>query len=150
MEYIKKKLDENNTRKLHGVLNKSWKQHPTKLQLYNHLPPILQTIQIKWTRLNWALQEKEKQTYKQCYSAREKERNWQEYYWTFNFHSDLYLICLWLNNFLFNKYIHTYIHTYMHIWTDRQTNGDKKKNYIKVVAKVIWILQVILDCQQCL
>ena len=25
---------------LHIVLNKSWKQHPTKLQLYGHLPPI--------------------------------------------------------------------------------------------------------------
>ena len=30
---------------LHGILNKSWKQHPTKLQLYDHLPHILQTIQ---------------------------------------------------------------------------------------------------------
>ena len=29
-----------------AVLNKSWKQHPTKQQLYCHLPPILQTIQV--------------------------------------------------------------------------------------------------------
>ena len=27
------------------VFNKSWKQHPTKQQLYCHLPPISQTIQ---------------------------------------------------------------------------------------------------------
>ena len=27
---------------LHAVLNKSWKQHPTKQQLYSHLPPISQ------------------------------------------------------------------------------------------------------------
>ena len=30
-----------------AVLNKSWKQHPKKLQLHFHLPPILQTIQEK-------------------------------------------------------------------------------------------------------
>ena len=33
-----------------SVLNKSWKQHPTKQQLYCHLPPIPQTIQGKWTK----------------------------------------------------------------------------------------------------
>ena len=35
---------------LWGILYKSWKQHPTKHQLYNHLPPISKTIQIRWTR----------------------------------------------------------------------------------------------------
>ena len=29
---------------LHAVLNKSWKQHPTKQQLYDHLLPILKTF----------------------------------------------------------------------------------------------------------
>ena len=33
-----------------AILNKSWRQHPTKQQLYGHLPLIMQTIKIKWTR----------------------------------------------------------------------------------------------------
>ena len=35
---------------LRAILNKSWKQHPTKKQLYRHLPPILKTIQTKRIR----------------------------------------------------------------------------------------------------
>ena len=31
-------------------LNKSWGQHPTKYQLYCHLPPIKKTIQVRRTR----------------------------------------------------------------------------------------------------
>ena len=33
-----------------AILKKSWKQHPIKQQLYGHLPPISQTIQVRWTR----------------------------------------------------------------------------------------------------
>ena len=33
-----------------AILNKSWKQHPSKQQLYGHLPPISKTIQIRRTR----------------------------------------------------------------------------------------------------
>ena len=33
-----------------AILNKSWKQHPTKHQLYSHLPPITTTIQVRRTR----------------------------------------------------------------------------------------------------
>ena len=29
---------------------KSWRQHPTRLQLYGHLPPITKTIQVRRTR----------------------------------------------------------------------------------------------------
>ena len=47
---MEKKLDGNYTRMLQAVLNKSWKQHPTKQQLYGHLPPIAKTIQIRRTR----------------------------------------------------------------------------------------------------
>ena len=32
------------------ILNKSWRQQPTKQQLYGHLPPITKTIQIRRTR----------------------------------------------------------------------------------------------------
>ena len=32
--------DSNYTRMLRAILNKSWRQHPTKQQLYCHLPPI--------------------------------------------------------------------------------------------------------------
>ena len=45
-----KKLDQNYTRMLHAFLNKSWKQYPTKQQLYGQLPPILQTISSKTKR----------------------------------------------------------------------------------------------------
>ena len=37
------KLDGNYTRMLLAILNKSWRQHPTKHQLYSHLPPIRKT-----------------------------------------------------------------------------------------------------------
>ena len=30
--------------------HKSWRQHPTKLQLYGHLPPITKTMQVRRTR----------------------------------------------------------------------------------------------------
>ena len=33
-----------------AILNKSWRQHPTKHQLYGHLPPITKTIQVRRTR----------------------------------------------------------------------------------------------------
>ena len=41
---LENKLDGSCTRMLRAALNKSWKQHPTKKQLYGHLPPITQTI----------------------------------------------------------------------------------------------------------
>ena len=44
------KLDSNYTRMLRAILNKSWWQHPTKHQLYGHLPPVTKTIQVRWTR----------------------------------------------------------------------------------------------------
>ena len=44
------KLDSNYTRMLREILNKSWRQHPTKRQLYGHLPPIMKTIQFRRTR----------------------------------------------------------------------------------------------------
>ena len=36
---LEKKLDGNYTRMLRAVLNKSWRQRPTRHQLYGHLPP---------------------------------------------------------------------------------------------------------------
>ena len=47
---LEKKLDGNCTRMLRAILNKSWRQHPTRHQLYGHLPPIMKTIQVRWTR----------------------------------------------------------------------------------------------------
>ena len=47
---LKKKLDGNYTRMLRAILNKSWRQHPIRHQLYSHLPPIMKTIQVRWTR----------------------------------------------------------------------------------------------------
>ena len=50
---LEEKLDGNYARLLRAILNKSWRQHPTKHQLYSHLPPITKTTQIRWTRLCW-------------------------------------------------------------------------------------------------
>ena len=47
---LKKKLDGTYSRMLRAILNKSWKQHPTRHQLYGHLPPITKTIQVRRTR----------------------------------------------------------------------------------------------------
>ena len=43
---MEKKLDGNNAKMLHTVL----KQHLPKQHLYGHLPPISQTISIRWSR----------------------------------------------------------------------------------------------------
>ena len=40
---LEKKLDGNCTRTLRAILNKSWRQHHTRHQLYGHLPPITNT-----------------------------------------------------------------------------------------------------------
>ena len=47
---LEKKLDDNYTRMLRSILNKSWQQHPTRHQLYGHLPSITKTIQARQTR----------------------------------------------------------------------------------------------------
>ena len=47
---MEKKLDSNYTGMLLAILNKSWRQHPTKQQLYGHLPPTMKTIKIRRTR----------------------------------------------------------------------------------------------------
>ena len=38
------------TRMMWAILNKSWRQHPTKQQMYGHLPTITKTIQVRRTR----------------------------------------------------------------------------------------------------
>ena len=47
---LKNQLDRNYTRMLRAILNKSWRQQPTRHQLYGHLPPITKTIQVRRTR----------------------------------------------------------------------------------------------------
>ena len=47
---LEKKLDGNYTRMLRAILNKSWQKHPTRNQLYDHMPPITRTIQVRRTR----------------------------------------------------------------------------------------------------
>ena len=44
---LEKKLDGNYSRMLRAILNKSWRQRPTKHQLYDHLPSISKTIQVR-------------------------------------------------------------------------------------------------------
>ena len=45
-----KRLDSNYTRMLWAMLNKSWRQQPTKQQLYGHLTPIMKTLKVRRTR----------------------------------------------------------------------------------------------------
>ena len=47
---LTKRLDGNYTRMLRAILNKSWRQYPTRHQLYGHLPPITKTIQVRRTK----------------------------------------------------------------------------------------------------
>ena len=47
---MEKKLEGNYTGMLPAILNKSWRQHPTKQQLYGHLPPITKTIKVRPTK----------------------------------------------------------------------------------------------------
>ena len=47
---LEKKLAGNYTWMLRAILNKSWRQHPTRHQLYGYLPPITKTIQVRRTR----------------------------------------------------------------------------------------------------
>ena len=49
-KWMEKKLDSNYTRMLQAILNKSWRQHLTKQQLYGHLTTITKTIQVRRTR----------------------------------------------------------------------------------------------------
>ena len=44
---LEKKLNSNYTRMLRAILNRSWRQHPTRHQLYGHLPPVTKTIQAR-------------------------------------------------------------------------------------------------------
>ena len=47
---MEKKIEGNYTRMLPAILNKSWREHPTKQQLYGHQPPITKTIKVRRTR----------------------------------------------------------------------------------------------------
>ena len=47
---LEKKLDGNYTRTLRAILNKSWRQHPSKQQLYGPIPPITKTVKVRRTR----------------------------------------------------------------------------------------------------
>ena len=46
----KQEMLDTNREQSRAILNKSWRQHPTRHQLYGHLPPITKTIQVKRTR----------------------------------------------------------------------------------------------------
>ena len=61
-----KKRDGNYTRMLRAILNKSWRQHPTRHKLYGHLPPITKTIQARRTRHCRTLLEKQGRAHKRC------------------------------------------------------------------------------------
>ena len=67
---LEKKLDGNYTRMLRAILNKSWRQHPTRHQLYGHLPPITKTIQVRRTRhAGHCWRSRDERTHKGCTKA---------------------------------------------------------------------------------
>ena len=49
-KHMENKLDCNYTRMLRAILSKSWRQHSTKQQLYDHLLPITRSIKVRRTR----------------------------------------------------------------------------------------------------
>ena len=49
-KWLKMKLVRNYIRMLRAILKKSWRQHPTRHQLYSQLPPVTKTIQVRRTR----------------------------------------------------------------------------------------------------
>ena len=49
-KWLEKKLDGNYTKMLRAILNKSWRQRPTRHQLYGHLPAIMKTIHVRQNR----------------------------------------------------------------------------------------------------
>ena len=49
-KWLEKKLYGNYPRMLRAILNKSWRQRPTRHSLYGHLPPITKSIKVRRTR----------------------------------------------------------------------------------------------------
>ena len=49
-KHMEKKLDDNYTKMLRAILNKSWRQNPTVQQLYGCRPTTTKTIKIRRTR----------------------------------------------------------------------------------------------------
>ena len=73
-KWTEKNLDGNYTKMLWAILNKSWRQHPTKKQLYGHIPPIYIYIYIYIYMLRTILNKflKPHQTNKLCGTLLEK------------------------------------------------------------------------------
>ena len=63
---LERKLDGNYTRMLRAVLNKSWRQHPTRLQLYGHLPPHHENYTSQTNQTRGTLLEKQGRAHKRC------------------------------------------------------------------------------------
>ena len=60
---IEKRLDENYTRMLQAILNKSWKQHPTKTVAVQPSTYHLTNHSIKMNKMCWTQLEKQEQTH---------------------------------------------------------------------------------------
>ena len=63
---LERRLDGNYTRMLRAVLNKSWRQHPTRLQLYGHLPPHHENYTSSTNQTRMTLLEKQGRAHKRC------------------------------------------------------------------------------------
>ena len=120
---------------LGAVLNKSWKHHTTKQQLYGHLPLILWTIQNKMSKTYWAQQEKQGLIHKwcslvnssiwthQCYLTSKKlnistlcrywmqSREFAKRWWN----KEESVIRLWLTVCLYKLHITSFLWTYLYL-----------------------------------
>ena len=63
---LERRLDGNYTRMLRAVLNKSWRQHPTRLQLYGQLAPHHKNYTSSTNQTRRTLLEKQGRAHKRC------------------------------------------------------------------------------------
>ena len=63
---LERRLDGNYTRMLRAVLNKCWRQHPTRLHLYGHLPPHHENYTSSTNQTRRTLLEKQGRAHKRC------------------------------------------------------------------------------------
>ena len=83
-KWLEKKLDGNYTRMLRAILNKSWRQHPTRHQLYGHLPPITK-VMYSYGHPHMAVQKQDVQhehTFSNCVRIRDVVQKTCQRRWT--------------------------------------------------------------------
>ena len=144
---MEKKLDDNYTRMLWDILNKSWREHPTKQQLYGHLAPIMKTIQIRCVyKLVYSV-EIESMRLGHCqfliYSCKvlvlsSHKQETDSHHWfcvsTILTHTDTHIYIIYIERerekerfWVCYLNTHTHTHTYIHIYIYREREREVSK-----------------------